>query len=631
MRIKWFSLVRIIGLVLVLFYHFFVKQFPGGFIGVDIFFVFSGYLITSLFFIELEKSQTFDVLKYYKRRFLRIFPPLVMMIMVVLPFSLLLPSDFRANLAKQVSAAIGFATNRFEILSGSSYEAQQTPKLFVHTWTLSLEFIFYLIWGVILLGIVLLLKHFKQKDKFLIGYTKILVLIVSLFLAVFSIIRLQLTFDPHYLSYSYFSFSTHMFPFFIGAITAVFFGIKIEPEKKVFFASYPLKKWVLGTILASGVLLFLTIFGKFESTWTIRTNLILSSLMAALLIVQFRILHERTTIDEPKGLTVLADTSYSVYLFHWPVWLIISHFISQVFIAGILSFFISLLFACLVYYGVEPYFHGKALPTFMKEKLFYAGVGALSLIGLVIAISAPKLSKIEQSINEAQISQTMTKLDKQGQLAQNLVDTGKGIFANTAWQNASLGFLSSADLQLKQTVLKDVETTSDDVLNATQTILGDSVMVGVVPYLTTILPDADVSAEVGRNYDNIYKLFAQKVKEKTIGSYIVISAGANVTADMITDVQKIISESPKGSRIVFVTPFDGNNMGVLNQFNAQLREMTKQHPWVVIVDWAAYISPLQNELWADKIHFGGKPDVSSQYLDLVVKGLNQVSKVKGKP
>ena len=156
-------------------------------------------------------------------------------------------------------------------------------------------------------------------------------------------------------------------------------------------------------------------------------------------------------------------------------------------------------------------------------------------------------------------------------------------------------------------------------------------MVGVVPYLTTILPDADVNAEVGRNYDNIYKLFAQKVKEKTIGSYIVISAGANVTADMSTDVEKIISESPKGSRIVFVTPFDGNNMGVLNQFNTHLHSLAKQYPWVVVADWATYISPLQNELWADKIHFGGKPDVSSQYLDLVVKGLNQVSKVKGKP
>jgi peptidoglycan/LPS O-acetylase OafA/YrhL len=62
------------------------------------------------------------------------------MIVTTLPFTLLLPSDFRANLAKQVAAAIGFVTNRFEIQSGLSYEAQQTPQLYIHTWTLSLDF-----------------------------------------------------------------------------------------------------------------------------------------------------------------------------------------------------------------------------------------------------------------------------------------------------------------------------------------------------------------------------------------------------------------------------------------------------------------------------------------------------------
>lgn len=74
MKIKWFSLIRVLGLVTVLGYHFFVKSFPGGFIGVDIFFVFSGYLITALFFIELEKSNSFTLLTYYKRRFIRISP-----------------------------------------------------------------------------------------------------------------------------------------------------------------------------------------------------------------------------------------------------------------------------------------------------------------------------------------------------------------------------------------------------------------------------------------------------------------------------------------------------------------------------------------------------------------------------
>lgn len=631
MRIRWFSLVRIIGLFLVLLYHFFVKQFPGGFIGVDIFFVFSGYLITSLFFIELEKTDGFDLLKYYKRRFLRIFPPLVLMIASVLPFTLLLPSDFRANLTKQVAAAIGFATNRFEILSGSSYEAQQTPKLFVHTWTLSLEFLFYLMWGIILFAVVLLLRYFKKNGKLLLGYTRLSVLLISFILIIFSIIRLQVTFDPKYLSYSYFSFGTHMFPFFIGAIISVFVGIKIDESQREKFANYPMKKWLLWTIIPLVCLLGLTIFGKFESVWTIRTNLIVSSLIAAILIIQFRILNERIDVAEPKVLTMLADTSYSVYLFHWPVWIIVSHFVPQAFIAGILSFVVSLLCASFVYYHIEPYFHGKPLLLFMKSKLFYASIFGIDLIGIVIVISAPKISKIEQSINEAQISKAMTDLNQQGMLAQNLIDTGNDIFSHSSWQNPALGFSTSTNPQSTQAVLKNVATASNNILNSTQTVLGDSVMVGVVPYLTTILPDAEVDAEVGRNYDTIYDLFAKKVKDRTIGRYIVISAGANVTSNMISDVEKIIDQSPKGTRIVFVTPFDGNNMTVLNQFKAQLSEVVKKYNWIQIADWGTYISPRSSELWDDKIHFGGKPDVSSQYLDLIVKSLNKVSKSSGKP
>ena len=80
MRIKWFSMVRVTGLLLVLFYHFFKTAFPGGFIGVDIFFTFSGYLITALLIDEYSRSKKIDLLGFYKRRFYRIVPPLILMI-----------------------------------------------------------------------------------------------------------------------------------------------------------------------------------------------------------------------------------------------------------------------------------------------------------------------------------------------------------------------------------------------------------------------------------------------------------------------------------------------------------------------------------------------------------------------
>ncbi|GFH42631.1 acyltransferase [Lactococcus hodotermopsidis] len=630
MKIKWFSLVRVIGLVTVLLYHFFAKSFPGGFIGVDVFFVFSGYLITSLFFIELEDSENFNLVNYYKRRFLRIFPPLVIMIVTTLPFTVLLPMDFRANLAKQVAAAIGFVTNKFEILSGASYEAQQTPQLYIHTWTLSLEFLFYLIWGAVLLAIVFLLKILGNKGKRLVSQVRFFVLILAVFMTIISILQLELTFNPDYLSRSYFDFITHAYPFFIGAITAVFVGIQISVKKQSYFKTYPMNYWWIKTLIPVIILVLLTLFGKFESVWTIRTNLILTSILTAILIVQFRILHEKTSVLEPKILTILADTSYSLYLFHWPIWLILSHLIPNIFFSGILSFIVSFAAAATVYYGVEPYFHGKKTTEWLRSKPFYGALGILSLVSFIVIFTAPKISNIERSLNESRISETMVNLDKKGQLVQNLLNTGTGIFTNSSWYYPQTGFSSSETLRLNQSVLKDVTAVSDKVLNSSQTVLGDSVMVGVVPYLSNILPDADIVAEIGQNLESIYQVFDEKTKSDKLGKYIIISAGVNVTDDMKGDVQKMIDAAPKGTHMVFVTQFDGKNATVMNDFNDYLKTLSNKYNWIVIADWASYIAPQADKLWDDQLHFGGKQAVSADYLNLIIRSLNEVAKAKGK-
>ncbi|HHJ6172159.1 TPA: acyltransferase family protein, partial [Streptococcus pyogenes] len=139
MRIKWFSFVRVTGLLLVLLYHFFKNVFPGGFIGVDIFFTFSGYLITALLIDEYTKKESIDIIGFLKRRFYRIVPPLVLMILLTIPFTFLIKKDFIANIGSQITAVLGFTTNIYEILTGSSYESQFIPHLFVHTWSLAIE------------------------------------------------------------------------------------------------------------------------------------------------------------------------------------------------------------------------------------------------------------------------------------------------------------------------------------------------------------------------------------------------------------------------------------------------------------------------------------------------------------
>ena len=127
MRIKWFSLVRVTGLLLVLLYHYFQKAFPGGFIGVDIFFTFSGFLITALLIDEFARKQGIDYLAFLKRRFYRIVPPLVFMVLVVMPFTFMVQRDYVAGIGTQIAAVFGFVTNFFEMATGGSYESNFIP------------------------------------------------------------------------------------------------------------------------------------------------------------------------------------------------------------------------------------------------------------------------------------------------------------------------------------------------------------------------------------------------------------------------------------------------------------------------------------------------------------------------
>ena len=120
MRINWFSYIRVTGLLLVLVYHFFPSVLPGGFIGVDVFFTFSGYLITALLIDEVSRTHRIDYLGFMRRRFYRIVPPLVLMVLICTPLALLVRNDFIAGIGRQITSVLGFVTNYYEIWTGGN-------------------------------------------------------------------------------------------------------------------------------------------------------------------------------------------------------------------------------------------------------------------------------------------------------------------------------------------------------------------------------------------------------------------------------------------------------------------------------------------------------------------------------
>jgi len=573
MRIKWFSLIRITGLLLVLLYHFFQTVFPGGFFGVDVFFTFSGFLITSLLLEEFGQKGKIDILGFFRRRFYRIFPPVVLMILVVMPFTFLVRQDYIAGIGSQIAGVLGFMTNFYEMLTGGSYESQFIPHLFVHNWSLAVEVHYYILWG---LAVWFLSKQVKSSGQlrglvFLISSAVFIIGFLSMFIGSFIVS-----------SYStlYFSSFTHVYPFFLGSILASLVGVRQTTTLvKRLNNTWDLKKTVLVFGAGLGVLLLLTFFVKFNYLFAYLLGFLLASLAALLMIVAARLLHEKTpTIEEPKVISFLADTSYAVYLFHWPFYIIFSQLMGNI-PAVILTTIFSYLFASLSFYVIEPFIAGKNSSLLQKVKeiphiqpIFVGSIGFFSLLTLIVMFIAPQVGAFEtdlmvNGLNQAQTNITRTKT-MEDQAEASRYNIAEGV-----------------------------------------SIIGDSVTLRATPGLKEVLPDAQTDGQVSRNTKQANAIMLNHSQNKVLPKIVVIATGVNNPEDYKADIDSLITNLPKGHQLVLMTPYEGDTTQAtqpyVEQYASYVREVAQKYPYIEVADWNQ-VSKDHPDIWkgTDQVHFG---------------------------
>ena len=573
MRIKWFSLIRITGLFLVLLYHFFQPIFPGGFFGVDVFFTFSGFLITSLLLEEFGQKKEIDILGFFKRRFYRIFPPVVLMILVTMPFTFLVRKDYVAGIGGQIAGVIGFMTNFYEMLTGGTYESQFIPHLFVHNWSLAVEVHYYILWG---LAVWFLSKRVETGGQlrgivFLLSSASFIISFLSMFIGSFIVS-----------SYSsiYFSSLTHVYPFFLGSVLATLVGVRqTTPLLKRLNQALDIKQASLIFAGGLGLLLILTFFVKFTSLFAYLLGFLLASLATVFMILATRILHEKTpTIEEPRVISFLADTSYAVYLFHWPFYIIFTQLMGNL-PAVILTILLSYLFATLSFYVIEPMIAGKTSWLLQKaeevpfiRQIFASSFGVLALISVIIVMIAPQVGAFETDLIETGLKQ------------------------------------AQAGLVRTKTMAEQAEASRYNIADGVS-IIGDSVTLRAISGLQEVLPDAQTDGQVSRNTKHATAIMLNNSQNKALPKIVVVATGVNNPEDYKADIDSLVTNLPKGHQLVLLTPYEGDTtqetQPYVEQYASYAREVAQKYPYIEVADWNQ-VAKDNPDIWkgTDQVHFG---------------------------
>ena len=637
MRIKWLGLVRVLGLAMVLVYHFFKNLLPGGFFGVDLFFTLSGYLTTALIVEEFRKSGGFQCFAFFKRRFLRIFPSLFLSVIITLPFALLISPDFTGGIARQAAGALGFVTNYLEILSGGSYEAQLLPHLYIHTWSLALEMHYYILWGLACLAAAALVWLSVKNRKHHPRALKLALAVPAVILAGLCWWNMRRLFagSPGNPTKAYFDSLSHALPFFTGSAAGALFGINIEEKtaaklnnRLCLFAS------IAAMALSAGGLVSMGVFFSFTEKKTYQYGFALAALLAVIIICAARVLHETTPKikRDPRAVAFFADTSYGIYLFHWPLYIVFGNVISRNWLASLLTLMLSLGLAAMTFYGIEPLLHGKRLWEKHKAmKIFYPAAAMLCLFGLTGSVQviarAPTVTGLEMPImvgNIYQDAESAAALYGRAAAipAEPVKDRDKAPFWADAAHDPSL-----ADLDWTPAVR--IYSIPGGV-----SFLGDSVALGADRLLRETIPDSTIDMEVSRKLGMGREILREWQDEGSLREYVVIALGTNDGTEALVHLDAILEELPAGCRVVLVTPYLSKpEIGIDDrEIAAYYRKLAQTLPYVTAADWAGAVAGRPELLGADGYHLNHSNSKAAQlYADVVLEGIAEAAGKEGKP
>jgi peptidoglycan/LPS O-acetylase OafA/YrhL len=595
-RIEGLDGLRALAITGVLVYHLNASWLPGGFLGVDVFFVVSGFLITTLLVREHHRTGRIALSQFWVRRARRLVPALVLCVVTSVLIARLVSQDLLVDIGRQMLGALTFSTNWIEVGAGSSYFDQTAPQLFMNFWSLAVEEQFYLAWPLMTLALLAVAGRVRVGTALAVG-------------AVSSLL-MALLFTPGVdATRVYYGTDTHVMGLMAGAAIAFAWA---SPSLALWVAP---SRWgrpgAYAVPLAGVVLLAEMALLDEQATLTFRGGIVLASVATAVLVMG--VIERR-----PDGVTAfqrvlrhpvatwVGARSYSIYLWHWPVILLValdnpsapgtmSHLLTRLWcvlvtlaLADLTFRFVETPFRTLGFRGVVTSLRGRVSALTRRAKQVAAGaVAALAVVTAVIVLTAPDQSLTARMLAENEASARSDSMT--GSMTGSMADSSAA--PSSRARSASGGSASNGDPATATTAAFTMPGGPE--IDA----YGDSMMVGSLQAMRYYFPGIRIDARSNRRWsDGLAEVTARGDGNRRA---VVLAFGTNAGVDQ-DDVTKVLDALGPRRMVVLV-----NVMGPFARVdtdNAALDLIARDRPNVIVADWADAIRAHPEQVQSDRVH-----------------------------
>ena len=583
--------IRAIAVIMVLAYHLKLALFKSGFLGVTVFFVLSGYLITGILISEVEEEGTIDLKNFWLRRIRRLVPAVMSMAVVIIFVSAVVNRIIFTKGCKDFLASVLGFNNWWQIFNKVSYfEAAGVPSPFTHCWSLAIETQFYLIYPLILLGIY---KLAKSRGE---GRAKrgLLFAGVTLMLALISVILMIVLFDPQQdASRVYYGTDTRAFSLLFGALLAILWDYRMVPRR--LSASVNM---VLGSV-SFAVLLVMTIAINGSSNFWYRGGQFVGTILTVLVI--YTVLGRKTWLSRFLSNPVLkwiGDRSYSIYLWHYPIILLISKGIKASWWITLIEIVLSVVLAELSYRFIEtPIRHGiigeylnilRSRPKSRQEKKrqvqvarrslkVMAGTFVLTVSLILCMIFVPKKNALDTlQKREAKAKETVKMTEEQ-------------LAKQKANGSESEDTICTANL------------TDDEILEGLNLLLiGDSIAVDVTDDFYEMFPNSVSDTKIGRITSLGKQVLDSYIDEKKWeGEGVIFASLSNspINGELEDIREKIGKDMP-----LFLTTVRIPHDTFEEESNSKIKKFVEENNHTYLIDWYAASEGHDEYFDADDTH-----------------------------